>query len=114
MVILSVTGSQEAICVDNSALSGEGLITSQGIRSVSLTITDGQWTDQSVSQFSYSAVSDPLQPHGPQHVRPLCPSSSKASILRCSVQLSHPHMTTGKTIALTRQTLCWQSNVSAF
>ena len=34
--------------------------------------------------------------------------SSKASILRCSafftVQLSHPYMTTGKTIALTRQT----------
>ena len=34
--------------------------------------------------------------------------SSKASILRCSafltVQLSHPHMTTGKTIALTRWT----------
>ena len=34
--------------------------------------------------------------------------TSKASILRCSafviVQLSHPHMTTGKTIALTRQT----------
>ena len=34
--------------------------------------------------------------------------SSKASILRCSaffmVQLSHPSMTTGKTIALTRQT----------
>ena len=34
--------------------------------------------------------------------------SSKASILRCSaffmVQLSHPHMTTEKTIALTRQT----------
>ena len=32
--------------------------------------------------------------------------SSKASILRCSafftVQLSHPYMTTGKTIALTR------------
>ena len=45
--------------------------------------------------------------------------SSKASILRCSpfftVQLSHLYMTTGKTIALTRQTdLCWQSNVSAF
>ena len=40
--------------------------------------------------------------------------SSKASILRCSaffiVQLSHPYMTTGKTMALTR----WQSNVSAF
>ena len=34
--------------------------------------------------------------------------SSKASILRCSafftVQLSHPYMTPGKTIALTRQT----------
>ena len=33
---------------------------------------------------------------------------SKASVLQCSaffmVQLSHPHMTTGKTIALTRQT----------
>ena len=34
--------------------------------------------------------------------------SSKASIVRCSafftVQLSHPYMTTGKTIALTRRT----------
>ena len=30
------------------------------------------------------------------------------------VQLSHPYMTTGKTIALTRQTFVWQSNVSAF
>ena len=34
--------------------------------------------------------------------------SSKTSILRCSVfftvQLSHPYMTTGKTVALTRQT----------
>ena len=45
--------------------------------------------------------------------------SSKASILRLSaffiVQLSHPYMTTGKTIVLTRQTdLCSQSNVSAF
>ena len=34
--------------------------------------------------------------------------SSKASIIRCSaffiVQLSHPYMTTGKTITLTRQT----------
>ena len=43
--------------------------------------------------------------------------SSKASILRCSafftVQLSHPYMTTGKTIALTRRTF-GQSNVSAF
>ena len=44
--------------------------------------------------------------------------SSKASILWCSaffiVQLSHPYMTIGKTIALTRLDLCWQSNVSAF
>ena len=45
--------------------------------------------------------------------------SSKTSILQHSaffiVQLSHPYMTTGKTISLTRQTeLCWQSNVSAF
>ena len=40
--------------------------------------------------------------------------SSKASILHCSaffiVQLSHPYMTTGKTIAFTR----WTYNVSAF
>ena len=42
---------------------------------------------------------------------------SKASILLHSaffIQLSHPYMTTGKTIALTRWTFCWQSNVSAF
>ena len=42
--------------------------------------------------------------------------SSKASILWCSafftVQLSHPYMTSGKTIALTRQTFVF--NVSAF
>ena len=44
--------------------------------------------------------------------------SSKASILWCSaffiVQLWYPYMTTGKTIALTKMDLCWQSNVSAF
>ena len=44
--------------------------------------------------------------------------SSKASILQHSAffifQLSHPYMTTGKTIALTRRTFFWQSNVSAF
>ena len=53
--------------------------------------------------------------------------SSKASILWCSaffiVQLSHPSMTTGKTIGLTRRTFAFtlriftitcQSNVSAF
>ena len=42
--------------------------------------------------------------------------SSKASILQCSaffiVRLSHPYMTTGKTIALTRWTFV--RNVSAF
>ena len=41
----------------------------------------------------------------PQH------HSSKASILWCSpfsiVHLSHPYMTTGKTIALIRQVFCW-------
>ena len=44
--------------------------------------------------------------------------SSKASILWSSdfviVQLSHPYMTTGKTLALTIQTFCQQSDVSAF
>ena len=43
---------------------------------------------------------------------------SKLSVLWHSaffiVQLSHPYMTTGKTIALTRQTFFWQSDVSAF
>ena len=43
--------------------------------------------------------------------------SSKASIIRCSafftVQFSHPYMTTGKTIALTRRTLVGK-NVFAF
>ena len=48
--------------------------------------------------------------------------SSKASILQRSafftVQLSHPYMTTGKTIAIydlsLSTDLSWQSNVSAF
>uniref|UniRef100_A0AC11CVS2 Uncharacterized protein n=1 Tax=Ovis aries TaxID=9940 RepID=A0AC11CVS2_SHEEP len=44
--------------------------------------------------------------------------TSKASILQCTaffiVQLSHPYMTTGKTIALTRWTFVGKSNVSAF
>ena len=43
--------------------------------------------------------------------------SSKASILGCSaffrIQLSHPYMTTGKTIVRLDK-LCWQSNASAF
>ena len=44
--------------------------------------------------------------------------TSKASIFWCSVffivQLSHPYMTTGKTIALTRWTFVGKVNVSAF
>ena len=45
--------------------------------------------------------------------------SSKASILLHSafftIQISHPYMTTGKTIALTKcMELCWPSNVTAF
>ena len=44
--------------------------------------------------------------------------SSKASILRCSaffiVQLSHPYMTTGKTIALTRRTFVGKVNLDHF
>ena len=44
--------------------------------------------------------------------------STRASIPRCSaffrVQLSHPYMTTGKNIALTRWTFFWQSNICDF
>ena len=44
--------------------------------------------------------------------------SSKASVLLCSaffiVQLSHLYMTTGRTIALTRQTFVGKVNVPAF
>ena len=55
------------------------------------------WTDWISLQSKGVQVKSLLQHH-----------SSKASILRCSafftVQLSHPYMTTGKSIALTRQT----------
>ena len=57
------------------------------------------------------AVQEPLK-------SPLQHHSSKASILRCSaffiVQLSHPYMTTGKTIALTRWTFVGGLNLSEF
>ena len=50
------------------------------------------------------------------HLKSLLQHSSKAPILQCSaffiVQLSYPYMTTGKTIALTRQTFV--DKVSAF
>ena len=55
----------------------------------------GEWFDLFVVQRTLKSL---LQHH-----------SSKASILRCSafftVQLSHPYMTTGKTMALTRWTV---------
>ena len=55
------------------------------------------------------AVQGTLKSHLQHH-------SWKASVHGCSaffiVRLSHPYMTTGKTIVLTL--LCWQSNVSAF
>ena len=53
-----------------------------------------------IDQFDLFAVHGTLKSHLQHH-------SSKASILWCSaffiVQVSHPYMTTGKTIALTRQ-----------
>ena len=62
------------------------------------------WLDLLVVQGTLKSL---LQHHG-----------SKASILWYSaffmVQLSHPHMTIGKTIALTITDLYWQSNVFAF
>ena len=39
-----------------------------------------------------------------QHARPPCPSPVPGACLNSYVQLSHPYMTTGKTIALTRRT----------
>ena len=55
------------------------------------------WLDLLAVQGTLKSPSSTLQHH-----------SSKASILQCSaffiVQLSHPYMTTGKTIALTRRT----------
>ena len=64
-----------------------------------------------IGWFDLLAFQGTLKSHLQHH-------SSKASILWCSdffmVQFSHPYMTTGKTIALTKMDLCWQSNVSAF
>ena len=54
-------------------------------------------------------VGSPCCPRDSQEPSPT--PSSKASVLRRStffiVQLSHPYMTTGKTITLTRQTFVW-------
>ena len=63
-----------------------------------------------IDSFNLWAAQGTLKNH--QHC------NSKASILRHSaffmVQLSHPYVTTGKNIALTRWNFCWLSNVSAF
>ena len=71
----------------------------------------GRISLKSLGDLQVSKTCKTLKSHLQHH-------SSKASILWHSgffiVQLSHPHMTTGKTIALTRWTLFWQSNVSAF
>ena len=70
-------------------------------------------------RFSFSPSSEYLglisfridwfAPCCPRPLKSLLQHSSKASILLCSaffmVQLSHPYMSNGKTIALTRQTL---------
>ena len=66
-----------------------------------LPMTIQEWFPFSIDWFDVLAVQGTLKNLLQHH-------SSKASILQCSaffmVQLSHPHMTTGKTIALTRQT----------
>ena len=58
------------------------------------------WSFQLIFRVDFLAVQGTLKSLLQHH-------SSKASILRCSAfmaQLSHPYMTTGKTIALTRWT----------
>ena len=65
-----------------------------------------QWTPKGLISFRMDGVGSPCSPRDSQSL--LQHHSSKASILQPSaffiVQLSHPHMTTGKTIASTRQT----------
>ena len=77
----------------------------QSIRSFSFSISPSSEYSELISfrinQFDFLPVQRTLKSLL-QH------NSSKASILQCSaffiVQLSHPYMTTGKTIALTRRT----------
>ena len=74
-----------------------------------------QWTPRTYL-LQDGLVGSPCSPRDSQES--LEHHSLKASVFRRSaffrVQILHPYMTTGKTIALTRWTLCWQSNVSAF
>ena len=69
--------------------------------SPTLTSIHDYWKNHSIDWLAHFAVQGTLKNLLQHH-------SSKASILRCSafftIQLSHPYMTTGKTIALTRQT----------
>ena len=64
-----------------------------------------QWTPRTYL-LQDGLVGSPCSPRDSQESSPI--PQWKASLLRCSaffiVQLSHPHMTTGKTIALTRWT----------
>ena len=64
-----------------------------------------QWTPR-IDLLQDGVVGSPCSPRDSQESSPT--PHSKASILQCSafftVQLSHPHMTTGKTIALSRRT----------
>ena len=64
-----------------------------------------QWTLRTDLLYD-GPIGSPCSPRNSQESSPT--PQSKASILQCSaffiVQLSHPYMTTGKTIALTRQT----------
>ena len=90
------------------------------------------WGGQSIGSFSFSISPsnehpgwisfrmdwlDLLAVQG-THKNLLQHHSSKSSVLQCSaffiVQLSHPYMTTGKTIVWTSQTFFWQSNISVF
>ena len=66
-----------------------------------------QWTLRTDLLYD-GLVGSPCSPRDSQESSPTTQFSSKASVLQCSaffiVQLSHPYMTTGKTITLTRQT----------
>ena len=81
------------------ASGGQSIGVSASASVLPMNIQDGfplEWTGLDLLAVQ-GTLKSLLQHHG-----------SKASILRCSafftVQLSHPYMTTGKTIALTRRT----------
>ena len=57
-----------------------------------LVLTPGSWAQQASVQFSHSAVSISLRPHGPQHARPPCPSPAPGVYLNSGLlsQWCHP------------------------